>query len=93
MHMDASTIASRSILEEGFAAEVLTQFSERLAALELEKELTVLHPTWQACCGRVGCGWKGSVTCHYSESMDSAYAHATEKHEGEIQGIVVLKGS
>ncbi|MDA0965002.1 MAG: hypothetical protein O3C02_08080 [Cyanobacteria bacterium] len=91
--METNAIASKSILEGGFAAEVLTQFSERLAALELEKELTVLHPTWQACCGRLGCGWKGSETSHYSESMDSAYAHATEKHEGEIQGIVVLKGS
>jgi hypothetical protein len=91
--METNAIASKSILEEGFAADVLTQFSERLAALELEKELTVLHPTWQACCGRVGCGWKGPATSHYSESKDSAYAHATEKHEGQIQGIVVLKGS
>ena len=91
--METNAIASKSILEEGFAADVLTQFSERLAALELEKELTVLHPTWQACCGRAGCGWKGSVTSHYPESMDSAYAHAAEKHEGSIQGIVVLKGS
>jgi hypothetical protein len=91
--METNAIASKSILEEGFAADVLTQFSERLAALELEKELTVLHPTWQACCGRVGCGWKGPVTSHYSESKDSAYAHATEKHQGQIQGIVVLKGS
>ena len=39
--MEASAIASKTILEEGFAAQVLTQFSERLAALELEKELTV----------------------------------------------------
>ncbi len=35
--METNAIASKSILEEGFAADVLTQFSERLAALELEK--------------------------------------------------------
>lgn len=91
--MDAPASSQRQLLEEHFLAQILTHFSDRLAALERERELTVLHPTWRAQCGRAGCGWEGSETNKYAEAQSSASIHAATVHMGDISGIVVLKGS
>jgi hypothetical protein len=82
-----------SIIDPGFLAATLTQFSSRLAALELKKQLTVLHPAWKLKYGRVDCLWEGEPSSDYRTSAGAAYNQANTMHRASIPIAVVEKSS
>jgi hypothetical protein len=91
--MDPIDNVNSSIIDPGFLAATLTQFSSRLAALELEKQLTVLHPIWKPKCGRADCLWEGKPSNDYRTAAEAAYNHANTMHPGIISIAVVEKSS
>lgn len=80
-------------IDAGFLAATLTQFSSRLAALELEKQLTVLHPVWKPKCCSADCLWEGEASNDYRTSAEAAYNHTNTMHPGSIPILVVEKSS
>jgi len=91
--MDQTVNPESPVIDEGFLAATLTQFSARLAALELEKELTVLHPIWKPKCGRADCLWEGEPSNDYRTAVEAAYNHAYKLHPGSISVAIVEKSS
>jgi hypothetical protein len=91
--MDPTVNVESPIIDAGFLAATLTQFSARLAALELEKQLTVLHPIWKPKCGRADCLWEGEPSNDYRTAAEAAYNHANKMHPGSISVAIVEKSS
>lgn len=91
--MDLTDNVESPVIDAGFLAATLTQFSARLAALELEKQLTVLHPIWKPKCGRADCLWEGEPSNDYRASAEAAYNHANTMHPGSISVAIVEKSS
>jgi hypothetical protein len=91
--MDPTDNVESPVIDAGFLAATLTQFSARLAALELEKQLTVLHPVWKSKCGRADCLWEGEPSNVYRTSAEAAYTHASTMHPCSISVAIVEKSS
>jgi hypothetical protein len=91
--MNSNDSLQSPIIDVGFLAATLTQFSTRLAALELEKQLTVLHPIWKPKCGRADCLWEGEASTDYTTSAEAAYNHTNTMHPGSIPIVVIEKSS
>lgn len=91
--MDAERRLEALVIDSGFLADVLTRYSERLAALELENQLTVLNPVWKPKCGYADCLWEGESSTDYRAALESAHLHSHAMHLGSKPIVIVEKNS
>jgi hypothetical protein len=91
--MDAAKRLEAPAIDSGFLADALTKFSERLAALELENQLTVLNPVWKAKCGYADCLWEGESSTDYQAAHESAHHHSHTMHPSSKPIVIVEKNS